>query len=423
MVITSDDEGDDSASAPVVVASSTEAVEGGLVSGTGVEPMKLSSKEGEFDSALFGGGEFGIPADFGVILPTHADADALFNKLAAEGMDVSLDGTGNSSMPGTGDLPDFNTLFAVHADETDAQTLAMENPTLTNVGPFPPGPAPQVDGAGLGEAQTPGDFWSTETVNDAENDDNSDDSMGVFFEEWAFSGPPGGGGTGSDLNLGEGQFNPDAVTNPLNLPDPEVLGTPADFEMFLASGAGTDELFASLAAEGVNVSVGGDDSTSATGEWLDLDTVFPVGPPLFAVQADETDTRTPEMDNPTHSNREFLPHSSFENVPTAQQIANVLKSPFPPKDTQPPQDRHTPDHPTPLPGSNIDATFTQWLHDDFDTVNSPDGIPNLDNQAAPLNETEQLYTSFLSCTEICGVPDARVTVLAKENHQHHGSTP
>ncbi|MFW3470870.1 DUF6223 family protein [Streptomyces microflavus] len=28
----------------------------------------------------------------------------------------------------------------------------------------------------------------------------------------------------------------------------------------------------------------------------------------------------------------------------------------------------------------------------------------------------------LSCTEICGVPDARVTVLAKENHQHHGST-
>ncbi|MFE6456602.1 CRISPR-associated endonuclease Cas3'' [Streptomyces cinereoruber] len=29
----------------------------------------------------------------------------------------------------------------------------------------------------------------------------------------------------------------------------------------------------------------------------------------------------------------------------------------------------------------------------------------------------------VSCTEICGVPDARVTVLAKENHQHHGSTP
>ncbi|MEU3008747.1 ATP-binding protein [Streptomyces sp. NPDC007020] len=29
----------------------------------------------------------------------------------------------------------------------------------------------------------------------------------------------------------------------------------------------------------------------------------------------------------------------------------------------------------------------------------------------------------LSCTEICGVPDARVTVLAKEIHQHHGSTP
>ncbi|WP_079173319.1 transposase [Streptomyces monashensis] len=26
-----------------------------------------------------------------------------------------------------------------------------------------------------------------------------------------------------------------------------------------------------------------------------------------------------------------------------------------------------------------------------------------------------------SCTEICGVPDARVTVLAKENHQHHDS--
>jgi DNA polymerase-4 len=29
----------------------------------------------------------------------------------------------------------------------------------------------------------------------------------------------------------------------------------------------------------------------------------------------------------------------------------------------------------------------------------------------------------LSCTEICGVPDARVTVLAKEIHQNHGSTP
>ncbi|MFQ6856377.1 hypothetical protein AAIB46_36795 [Streptomyces sp. 35M1] len=29
---------------------------------------------------------------------------------------------------------------------------------------------------------------------------------------------------------------------------------------------------------------------------------------------------------------------------------------------------------------------------------------------------------YMSCTEICGVPDARVTVLAKENHQHHGST-
>jgi hypothetical protein len=29
----------------------------------------------------------------------------------------------------------------------------------------------------------------------------------------------------------------------------------------------------------------------------------------------------------------------------------------------------------------------------------------------------------VSCTEICGVPDARVTVLAKEIHQHHGSTP
>lgn len=29
----------------------------------------------------------------------------------------------------------------------------------------------------------------------------------------------------------------------------------------------------------------------------------------------------------------------------------------------------------------------------------------------------------MSCTEICGVPDAGVTVLAKEIHQHHGSTP
>jgi hypothetical protein len=25
--------------------------------------------------------------------------------------------------------------------------------------------------------------------------------------------------------------------------------------------------------------------------------------------------------------------------------------------------------------------------------------------------------------QICGVPDARVTVLAKEIHQHHASTP
>ncbi|OKJ94931.1 hypothetical protein AMK26_30290 [Streptomyces sp. CB03234] len=30
---------------------------------------------------------------------------------------------------------------------------------------------------------------------------------------------------------------------------------------------------------------------------------------------------------------------------------------------------------------------------------------------------------LVSCTEICGVLDARVTVLAKESHQHHGSTP
>ena len=29
----------------------------------------------------------------------------------------------------------------------------------------------------------------------------------------------------------------------------------------------------------------------------------------------------------------------------------------------------------------------------------------------------------LSCTEICGVSDARVTVLAKEIHQNHASTP
>ena len=31
--------------------------------------------------------------------------------------------------------------------------------------------------------------------------------------------------------------------------------------------------------------------------------------------------------------------------------------------------------------------------------------------------------SSVSCTEFCGVPDARVTVLAKEIHQHHASTP
>lgn len=29
---------------------------------------------------------------------------------------------------------------------------------------------------------------------------------------------------------------------------------------------------------------------------------------------------------------------------------------------------------------------------------------------------------MLSCTEICGVPGARVTVLANEIHQHHGGT-
>ncbi|MEV6742485.1 glycogen debranching N-terminal domain-containing protein [Streptomyces sp. NPDC051104] len=29
----------------------------------------------------------------------------------------------------------------------------------------------------------------------------------------------------------------------------------------------------------------------------------------------------------------------------------------------------------------------------------------------------------LSCTPFRGVPDARVTILAKEIHQHHGSTP
>jgi hypothetical protein len=33
-----------------------------------------------------------------------------------------------------------------------------------------------------------------------------------------------------------------------------------------------------------------------------------------------------------------------------------------------------------------------------------------------------LVTGELSCTEICGVPDDRVTVLAKEIHQHHAST-
>ncbi|MCH0539164.1 DUF4253 domain-containing protein [Streptomyces sp. MUM 203J] len=39
------------------------------------------------------------------------------------------------------------------------------------------------------------------------------------------------------------------------------------------------------------------------------------------------------------------------------------------------------------------------------------------------NPTGCLAATAVSCTEICGVPDARVTVLAKENHQHHGSTP
>ncbi|MFT9787046.1 hypothetical protein ACMZ5E_12555 [Streptomyces rhizosphaericola] len=51
---------------------------------------------------------------------------------------------------------------------------------------------------------------------------------------------------------------------------------------------------------------------------------------------------------------------------------------------------------------------------------------------AELREAEAVWQRFViaretvgevSCTEICGVPDARVTVLAKENHQHYGSTP
>ncbi|MFF9403397.1 DUF418 domain-containing protein [Streptomyces sp. NPDC014744] len=36
--------------------------------------------------------------------------------------------------------------------------------------------------------------------------------------------------------------------------------------------------------------------------------------------------------------------------------------------------------------------------------------------------TNYLGQSLVSCTGICGVPDARVAVLAEENHQHHGST-
>lgn len=37
-------------------------------------------------------------------------------------------------------------------------------------------------------------------------------------------------------------------------------------------------------------------------------------------------------------------------------------------------------------------------------------------------EAEKARHSRLSCTEIRGVPDARVTILAKEIHEHHACT-
>ncbi|MCQ9184186.1 hypothetical protein KMT30_35140, partial [Streptomyces sp. IBSBF 2953] len=62
-----------------------------------------------------------------------------------------------------------------------------------------------------------------------------------------------------------------------------------------------------------------------------------------------------------------------------------------------------------------------------DTVNLGDSgtnpviTPPTDTlRSAPLAEWVAVpqWTVTLSCTEICGVPDARVTVLAKEIHQH-----
>ncbi len=40
-----------------------------------------------------------------------------------------------------------------------------------------------------------------------------------------------------------------------------------------------------------------------------------------------------------------------------------------------------------------------------------------------LLDRARLMPPQLSCSEFGGVPDARVTILAKENHQHYASTP
>ncbi|MGA6175450.1 hypothetical protein ACPEIF_35040 [Streptomyces sp. NPDC012600] len=48
-------------------------------------------------------------------------------------------------------------------------------------------------------------------------------------------------------------------------------------------------------------------------------------------------------------------------------------------------------------------------------------LPSFDDVADSLRGFLEIDAK-LSCTEICGVPDARVTVLAKEIHKHHACT-
>jgi predicted dinucleotide-binding enzyme len=93
-----------------------------------------------------------------------------------------------------------------------------------------------------------------------------------------------------------------------------------------------------------------------------------------------------------------------------------------------------------LPRSKVVKAFTHIQAPRITTAGLPAGTPGRLALSASSDFPEavelvtRLYGQFgfdtvdnsplsVSCTEICGVPDARVTVLAKENHQHHGSTP